>query len=200
MTARWTISPEWAGETVAVIGAGPDMTPELANNYKKYKTIVVNRAIEFAPWASMFVALDPHHPFWDAAEDFKGIKVCGIECDIEARYAGMRYERVTVDGADLEIRNNALAAIRIAAEMGAKKIILLGFDPERYEEVHKHTGFRGLKQGLEKIISELQAAGIEVERIDSEKQYPGTRPLKRGERRPGEVIDPATFPKMKKNK
>ena len=190
MTTRWDPADLWQGETVAILGAGPDMTEELAQTAKGYKTIAVNRAIKFAPWADMFVALDPHHPFWEEADrlNFKGIRVCGIECDIDALYPGLMYESV----GSLQIRNNALAAIRIAYLAGAKKIILLGFDPERYEEVHFHTGFTGLVEGLKQITAELQAKGIEVERIDSKEQKPGTRAPRRGE-----LVDVATFPVRK---
>jgi len=194
MTTPWTIPADlWAGETVAILGAGPDMTSELAEKAREHKTIAVNRAVKFAPNADMFVALDPHHPFWDAAADFKGLKVCGVECDLDALYAGMFYETVQIgEGHTLQVRNNALAAIRIAALAGAKKIILLGFDPERYEEVHAHTGFFGLVQGLEQIIAELRGKGIEIERVDTSAQFPGTRPPRRSEQ-----IDPATFPEVK---
>lgn len=199
MTTLWEIPADmWAGQTVAILGAGPDMTAELAETAKGHKTIAVNRAVKFAPWADMFVALDPHHPFWEEAENvgFTGIRVCGVECELDAMYAGMFYENVTMpDGEQLQIRNNALAAIRIASKTGAKKLILLGFDPERYEEIHSHTGFRGLKEGLEQITAELQAAGIEVERKDSPIQNPGTRPPLRGE-----LVDPAEFPQVKKSK
>lgn len=198
MTTNWQIPPDlWAGETVAILGAGPDMTEELAATAKDHITIACNRAIQFAPWATMFVALDPHHPFWEEADrlKFEGMRVLGVEHDeYEALYAGMMYERVQMpDGATLEIRNNALAAIRIAFKAGAKKIILLGFDPERYEETHAHTGFRGLKEGLQQIIAEMQAAGVQVERIDSKEQKPGTKPKRRSEK-----IDPDTFPQQKK--
>ena len=195
MTTAWTITPDWAGETVAILGAGPDMTAELAETARGHKTIAVNRAVKFAPWADMFVALDPHHPFWEEAENvgFKGIRVCGIDCDLDARYPGMMYENVNMGEAhDISIRNNALAAVRIAERMGAKKIILLGFDPERYEEVHAHTGFTGLVAGLRQITAELVAKGIEVERKDSPKQFPGTRALRRGE-----LVDTKTFPQVK---
>lgn len=200
MTTTWQIPADmWRGETVAILGAGPDMTEELAATAKGHKTIAVNRAVKFAPWADMFVALDPHHPFWEEAEKlgFKGMRVIGVEHDdYDALYPGMMYERVTLRGGEeIEVRNNALAAIRIAFKAGAKKIILIGFDPDRYEEIHAHTGFRGLSEGLEKIISEIRAAGVEVERIDSEKQYPGQRPAKRSEQ-----IDPATFPEQKPRK
>ena len=204
MTTPWAIPSDfWAGETVAVLGAGPDMTAELAETARGHKTIAVNRAIKFAPWADMFVALDPHHPFWEEAENvgFKGMAVCGVECDIEALYPGMMYERVEVrPGHTIELRNNALTAIRIAALAGAAKIILLGFDPERYEEIHAHTGFFGLVQGLEQITAELRAKGIAVERIDSEKQFPGTRPPRRSDLAAEAPIDPATFPQVKWSK
>lgn len=198
MTVKSEIKTIWQGLTVAILGAGPDMTKELANKASGYKTIVVNRAVKFAPWADMFVALDPHHPFWEEAENlgFKGIRVCGVECDIDADYYGMFYETVRISANEtIQIRNNALAAIRIAERMGAKKIILLGFDPERYEEVHAHTGFYGLVAGLKQIAAELTAKGIEVIRIDSDKQFPGTRAPRRGE-----LIDTKTFPSVKKQK
>ncbi len=196
MTTKWNPEGIWKGETVAVLGAGPDMTAELAATAKGYKTIAVNRAVKFAPWADMFVALDPHHPFWEEADrfGFTGLRVCGVECDYDAMYAGMFYETVQMgEGHTLQIRNNALAALRIAALSGAKKIILLGFDPARYEEVHAHTGFSGLVQGLAQITAELQAKGIEVERLDSKEQKPGTRAPRRGE-----LADVTTFPKRKK--
>ena len=196
MTTPWTIPPDlWAGQTVAILGAGPDMTAELAETARGHKTIAVNRAVKFAPWADLFVALDPHHPFWEEADrlGFKGMRVCGVECDYDALYPGMMYERVSVaPGHVIEIRNNALAAIRIAARAGAARILLLGFDAERYEEVHAHTGFSGLVAGLEQITAELRAQGIEIERIDSPVQHPGTRPPRRGE-----TVDPATFPQQK---
>ena len=199
MTTKWQIPADmWQGETVAILGAGPDMTEELAATAKGHKTIAVNRAVKFAPWADMFVALDPHHPFWEEADNlgFKGMRVIGVEHpDYDALYPGMMYERVQVSPTEtIEIRNNAMAAIRIAYLTGAKKIILLGFDPERYEETHAHTGFRGLKQGLEQITAELRAKGVVVDRIDSEKQHPGTKPPRRSE------IDPAKFPQQKPKK
>ena len=198
MTKKLDVAGMWAGETVAILGAGPDMTEELAETAKGYKTIAVNRAVKFAPWATMFVALDPHHPFWEEADKlgFKGMRILGVEHpDYDALYPGMMYERVKISDAEtIEIRNNAMAAIRIAYLAGAKKIILLGFYPERYEETHAHTGFRGLKQGLEQITAELLANGVVVERIDSEKQHPGTKPPRRSE------IDPAKFPQQKPKK
>ena len=182
----FAIDDIWPGETVAILGAGPDMTAELAERARLYKTIAVNRAVKFAPNADMFVALDPLHPFWDAAANFAGIKIIGTDNDFVEKYGAIYvpglFERVVIGpGHTVEIRNNALAAIRCAVLAGAVKIILLGFDPARYEEIHAHTGFYGLTQGLEQITTELRAKGIEVERIDSAAQFPGVMPLRRAE-------------------
>jgi len=181
MTIRKDITGIWEGETVAILGAGPDMTAELAEKARKYKTIAVNRAVEFAPNADMFVALDPLHPFWEDVKEFEGIKVCGVECDYDALYLGMFYEDVRISPThNVQIRNNALAAMRIAVMAGAKKLLLLGFDPERYEEIHyKKVGFYGFVQGLEQVIAELRGKGIEIERIDTPEQFPGKPAPKR---------------------
>ena len=166
MTTKWEITPTWQGETVAILGNGPAMTEELADSMAGFKRIAVNRAVKFAPDADMFVALDPHHPFWEDAKDFTGLRVCGVECDIDALYAGMFYETVTLkSGAVTEIRNNFLAAIRIAVRMGAAKIVLAGLDADLYDEVNAHTGFSGFAEGLAKVLNEVRVQGVQVERV-----------------------------------
>lgn len=165
MTTPWIIPPDlWAGETVAILAAGPEMSAAKAERYRAQKTIAVHRAIAFAPWADMFVSLEPYPPAWAAAEHFDGLKVCGVECDIDALYAGMFYERIKLAPDHIiEIRNNALAAIRIAARAGAAKLQLVGFDAERYDAMHADCGFHGFAAGLAQLIAELRAQGIEIE-------------------------------------
>ena len=53
---------------------------------------------------------------------------------------------------------------------------------------------------LEGGTAELRAKGIAVERIDSEKQFPGTRPPRRSDLAAEAPIDPATFPQVKWSK
>jgi hypothetical protein len=151
MTTLWQITPIWAGETVAILGDSPELTPEIAATAKPFKTIAVNRAINVAPWADMFVDLDPTSQYW--SESFDGIKVCGIDCDIDAKYAGMFYETVQIAvGHSVEIRNSTLAAIRIAEKCGAKTIMLHGIEDDSF----------AVFQGLAQIKAELLAKGIEV--------------------------------------
>ncbi len=166
MTTSWVVPQVWLGETVAILGNGAAMTKALADSLAGYKRVAVNRAVRFAPSADMFVALDPDPQHWAAAEGFSGLRVCGVECDIDALYAGMWYETVNMPGgARLHIRNNFLAAIRIAALAGASKILLAGVDAPLYDEIHAHTGFSGFTEGLAQITAELRAQGVEIEQV-----------------------------------
>jgi len=177
MTTPWTIPADlWAGETVAVLCAGPALTQRLADSVQHHPRIAVRRAFQVAPDADMLVSLDgptgsADDAFWPDARDFAGLRVCGVECDVDALYAGMFYETVRIgESHAIQIRNNGLATIRIAAYAGAAQILLLGFDAERYDAVHAHTGFYGLTQGLAQLVAALRAAGIDVQ------TYPPSEP------------------------
>jgi hypothetical protein len=166
MTTAWQVpSDMWRGETVAILGGAPEMNEALALSVREHKTIAVSRAIRFALWADMFVCLDASHPLWVDGFNYSGLKVCGVESDdIDALYAGMFYETITLaPGHVIEIRNNALAAIRIAALAGAAKILLLGLDARRYDALHADCGFHGFTAGLAQVTAELRAQGIEIE-------------------------------------
>jgi hypothetical protein len=159
MTRAWNIPIMWEGATVAILAAGPEMNQELADSLRAHKTIAVNRAVRFAPWADLFIALDPGHH--EGMADFKGMRVCGAECDADAFYGGMMYENVNLGPHEvIQIRNNLLAAVRIAERAGAARVILAGVDTERYEQIHN---FRGLTAGLSAMIHELRSKGVVVE-------------------------------------
>lgn len=94
----------------------------------------------------------------------------------------------------VDIRNNGLSAIRFVSRTGAAKILLYGFEPEKLEhyspratsdealidpalferltlagtEAAKEYGelYPGLTKGLQAIIAELGAKGIEVVRVE----------------------------------
>jgi len=177
MTQPLTIAPDlWAGKTVAVLGSGPSMNQALADSVRSLPRICARRSSRFAPDADMLVTLDgPADPaFWGEAKKFAGIVVVGHEYESEGddhvRYANMAHERITLGEAHIvEVRNNGLAAIRLAASGGPAKILLLGFDQDLYEQREtENPGRIGLEQGLDALISELQVRGIEVERRTTE--------------------------------
>ena len=172
MTTTWTIPKLWEGETVAVLATGPSMSQDVADALSGHKRIVVNQGYRLAPDADMLVAMDGNWP--QEYRDFPGMRVTGVkDDDLDAYYIGPRWERVRLEnGAEVEIHNSGLTAVRIAAAMGAKKIILAGFDGfSPGERVHYYDdeidvgAYVGVTIGLKKIIAELAAQGVTVERF-----------------------------------
>lgn len=165
MTTIHRITPEWAGEVVAVLASGPGLTEKVVKMLMEHKTIAVNEAIRLAPDADMLVALDGNWP--KHYREFEGIKVTGVADDeLDALYIGPRWETVELaPGNIVDIHNSGLTAIRIAGEMGATKIILAGFggDGHFYDDVKEE--YIGLERGIEKVTAELQARGVEVVRV-----------------------------------
>lgn len=168
MTTLWHPNGEWAGATVAVLGAGPSLTADAVEALQVDRIVAVNFACRLAPEADMLVALDGNWP--QELREFAGLRVTGVEDpELDALYVGPRWERVQLaPGHEVEIHNSGLAAIRIAAQMGAQRIMLFGFDhPGRrghfYDDV-EHEYF-GLAEGLAQIAAELTARGVTVERI-----------------------------------
>jgi len=159
MTIPHTIACMWPGETVAILGNGPALAAELATTERPGRAIAVNRAAAVAPWADMLVSIDGNWPA--ETSDFAGMRVVGVESDIDAFYVHLPHEVVTLaPGNIVHLRNNAMSAMRIAAAAGAAKLVLFGFDTECYEELHS---FSGLTIGLAALIAELRAKGVQVE-------------------------------------
>lgn len=150
MTTKF-ISPDWSGLKVAILANGPTMTQDLANSARDAsdRSIVVNRAVRFARTADLFVALDPEH---HVDLQFDGQRAVGVESDdIDAQYPGSMYETVELGvGHSIEIRNNLLAAMRIAARSGAAQVDVYGYDGPAYEAQHD---FRGLVEGVAQIVA-----------------------------------------------
>jgi hypothetical protein len=173
MTTPLTISPIWHGQTVAVLASGRSLTQELADSVKHMPRIAVRRAFRLAPDADFVVALDgpPNFGFWHESAGCSGTRVCGVECDLDAAYLNIAHETVVLEpGHVVQIRNNGIAAIRLAAMFGAAKILLLGFDAEPFEHFYPDVDpdwdrYPGLSIGLAALIEELHAGGIEVERL-----------------------------------
>ena len=172
MTKPFTMTPIWAGQTVAVLASGASLTQEVADSVKHLPRIAVRRAFRLAPDADFLLSLDgpPNHGFWDESRTFAGIRICGVECDeLDAMYANLPAELVTVGPAEqIQIRNNGLSAIRLAALSGATTIILLGFDGLPYKHFYDEVDgdwdqYPGLAAGLAALMCELRAQGIIIE-------------------------------------
>jgi len=167
MTTTWKITPDWQGQTVAVLASGPNMSQEVADALREHRRIVVNYTHRLAPDADMLVAMDGNWP--QEFRDFAGLRVTGVlDDDLDALYIGPRWERVQMEaGRQIEVHNSGLTAIRVAAAMGASRIILAGFAPDTpghwYD--NQQDAYTGVAQGLAAIEAELTARGVKVERF-----------------------------------
>lgn len=171
MTYPLDTTPIWQGRTVAVLASGHSLTQELADSVRHLPRVAVRRAFRLARDADFILALDgpPNHGFWDESEGCSGTRVCGVECSLDAAYLHLPHEVVDLEpGHQVEIRNNGLAAIRLAALLGAERILLLGFDPPPFRHFYKDVDddwdrYPGLAAGLAALVAELQARGVAVE-------------------------------------
>jgi hypothetical protein len=169
VTTSWKPSPVWSGETVAVFAPGARLTAEIAESLRGHRTIAVNFAARLAPWADMLVALDLGEPEMSELEGFAGMTVCAHEKEgLNALCIGQRCEAVRMPDNRLTIiLNSGLEAVRIAYEMGAARIILAGFEPERlrhfYDDEVDTGDYIGVAAGLAAIVKETRERGVPVE-------------------------------------
>lgn len=106
--------------TWAILATGPSMSRALADSVRSVKTIAVSDAFRLAPWADALVSAD--RKWWTAnpdARQFAGQK-----------YMAMRDLDDQVERVNTSINgiNSGLLALHVAVKLGAKRILLLGFD------------------------------------------------------------------------
>lgn len=167
MNAKYEITPTWRGETVLVLGNAPTLAAELAAlvgayGGGAYHAVAANQAVIVAPWADMAVSIDAN---WrPEANDYAGVRIIGFESDAhDEPYINFPHERVRLgEGHELHVRSNLLSAIRVAAAMGAARIIVMGTDPEYYEA---NLDAPGTAAGLAQVMAELNAQGVAIERV-----------------------------------
>ncbi len=146
--------PFWKDCTIACIATGPSLTREQVNYCRgKARTVVVNDAFNLAPWADVLYFADKrwfeHHRL--AVTVFPGLKVtieqskevarddpgivvmrCGDQSNRTGGRDGLCLKR---DGIKTG-RNSGYQAINLAVHMGAKRILLLGYDMKSGEKTH----------------------------------------------------------------
>lgn len=138
----------WPGEAVVCIGGGPSLTLEQVDMVygKHINVIAVNDAYRRAPWADILYACDARWWRWnDGVPGFKGIKVALIGAKDGKGYEGewndIMYPDIRplayngIDGLEVADprflrtgRSSGYQAINLAVQLGAKRIILIGYD------------------------------------------------------------------------
>ena len=180
------IWPNWFGETAIIIASGPSLKKQDVEMVRgRGKVIAIKKCVEFAPWADVVYGCDG--PWWRSVQGlkaFKGLKlayeptVCGSEYGIQrveipdAKEERFLFGKIGVVGSG---RNSGFQAVNLAAQFGAKRIILLGFDLQGETGAHWYGrnnwmqannpdqwSYQRWQQAFEFAAPELKARGIEV--------------------------------------
>jgi hypothetical protein len=139
-----TVAPEWRGETVAILAAGPSLTREqVAQVRDRCRVIAVNNtAIDtevdgvlqpaYAPWADVLYAADAKwwHCYKERALAFPGLKytVAAVPFPEVLRLQKSHLSAFDERPTHLCGSNSGYHALHLAVHFGAARILLLGFD------------------------------------------------------------------------
>lgn len=145
----WTVPVLWPGDTFVILGGGPSITPEQVLACRgRARVIAINDQLRLAPWANVHYFCDDkwwkwHHaaPWYQA---FKSLRItlenpaiCAQDRTLNpvqnVGTVGLFEERHGV----MTGRNSGYQAINLAVHLGAKRILLLGFDMRAITEQRK---------------------------------------------------------------
>lgn len=167
--------------TVAILGTGESLTEEAAAHARANADFVIAITDAFlrAPWAHALFAYD--QAWWDKypeAREFRGLRWCAEDTEHAATIGGYcEAIPVPLEGGKvgcLSVKSSGLSAIRWAADAGAKRILLYGFDRrpghfhKRHNNVDRHLPQRATYEAwwiaINHMIKDYAADGIELRR------------------------------------
>lgn len=129
----WRVPRLWPGATVVCLGGGPSLEPaDVAYAHGRARVIAINDAWRLAPWADLLYACDAKWWRWhDGVPAFTGLKVT-LE---KPEYPGIKR---LAQGAERGFeaaptrlatgRNSGYQALHLAVHLGARRVLLLGYD------------------------------------------------------------------------
>ncbi len=184
MPEVWAVPPIWRGATVVCLGGGPSLTgADAARCRGRARVIAINDAYRLAPWADLLYFCD--HRWWSWHRDTAAFKsFAGVRVTLDARVAAeepsVHYvhnagrEGLNLDRGHLMTgRNSGYQAINLAVQLGAKRILLLGYDMRAVDgrthwfgdhptETRPGVYVGAMLPMFETIAAPLAASGVEV--------------------------------------
>lgn len=141
---------------------------------------MINTTYKLAPWADMLYACDER--WWDyykGAPDFEGIKVSqsAVACETYDDIHQVQGKMGTTLSTDPKFihygQNSGFQALNLACFLGARRVLLLGYDMQRTDGKCHHHGPhpKSLKQPVSfdkwcqhfaKAAPQIEAMGVEV--------------------------------------
>lgn len=188
---------KWGGKIAVCIASGPSLCAEdialvrRAHSEGRCKVLVVNREFESAPWADAMYAADL--AFWQSywneirsafpgerwTVDVRAARQFGLQLLRRARGEGFSVEPGTINTGG----NSGFQALHIAAQWGAARIVLLGYDMQRTQGKEHHfgrhknrlpngAGFKDWIPRFRPLIRDLEARGVRVVNATRETALP----------------------------
>lgn len=169
-------------DVIYCVGGGPSLRGFDFSRLRGRRCVAVNRAFEVVPWAEVLFFMDLRFWNWYSRQVLETVSP---ETRIVTAAAGIRHPRVETvvarGGAGLETKwgfvrhgnNSGYAAVNIAVQLGARLVVLLGYDmrPDAGGRHHWHDGYpvpqrpdvyRRMLQHWQSLESACRAAGVVV--------------------------------------
>lgn len=159
----WTPEPLFAGETVFCLASGQSLTSEICERVRGRRAIVVNSSAPKAPWADVLYFTDSgwYEPRRDLVANWPGLVISMSRT--AKRELPDKVKRVQGEGDPAfppsfkrsssviqQGRSSGHTAVSLAIAMGARRVVLLGYDMrivDGKEHCHQeYTGPRDLDQ------------------------------------------------------
>ncbi len=175
-----TVPRLWPDSTVVVLANGPSLTPEDVDACRGQHVVAIKDTVRLAPWAEVLYGCDAK---WWRAHPETAALACpkfGLEPvqgreDVQIlRNAGEAGVESSPDGLRT-LRNSGGQAINLAVHLGARRIVLLGYDmqPEagRHRWFGRHVYHHGADHAppyelflrmMPTLIEPLRALGVTV--------------------------------------
>ena len=168
--------------TIVCVASGPSLSLHDVERCRPYPVLVINSSVVAAPWAHWLLGGDLKWWRWfrqtPLASVFAGHRVTAHRKAFEA-FPELSFLHPTgLDGFDPTPgcvrtgRNSGYAAIHFAAQLGATKIVLLGYDMQpdvtgkhHWHDEHpdgSHPQYWRALSYFETLVEPLQALGVEV--------------------------------------
>jgi len=181
--------PDWTGECVAIVAAGPSVKQDDVNKLKdRIHVAVINESYRLAPWADVLYACDHH--WWihvKGAKNFSGIKITQDEIAIrhfpELKKVSVKKDKASIVHELLMDKagevggggHSGFQMINLSVQFGATGILLIGFDmcgdPNKPHWHGRHAppmnnpievNFKNWRKYLADAKPKLEALGIDM--------------------------------------
>lgn len=136
MSQYWSITPDWQGEAVAILGGGPSMEGLDVSALAGCRVIAINDAFRIYPTADLLYFCDRR--WWDGQHGREvAVRAAhiGMIATLESDILGVLRLRNTgergYDGSRDALRtgrNSGYQAMQVAMKLGVRRIVLFGFD------------------------------------------------------------------------